>query len=753
MIEIELVGIGGQGSVVASKLLADAAVKAGYVSQAFAAYGAQRRGGEVESYIRLAHDKIFSHSKIYGADFTVFMGEELVDITQKRGKLKKGATILINSSKQPGDFPSLSDFKVITIDAKRIAIEKRLTLPSGIPIINTTVLGALWGLLPAVTLDQLIDALKEGKIPGIDRNIEAAREAYELVQGVSKEPGEDKGERTEGLEPVVFDLLPEYRPKLSPCQTACPAGERIELTAHYIQYGMYEDALETIKEENPFPGICGRVCFHPCETDCNRVRFDEGVATNALERAAFDYADSSKVKKPGKSKSTGKKVAIIGSGPSGMTAAYYLALLGHAITVFEGQSVAGGVPRFGIPEYHLPRGVVDREVSEITDLGVDIKLNSKVGEGIDFNKLVHDYDACLVATGAHRSTKLGIPGEDSGNVYSGLDFLRRVALGEKVSVGKRVVVIGGGNVAMDVARTAKRLGATEIHTVCLENRDEMPAYSWETEAAEAEGVKVQTAWGPSRILADHGKVSGVELKKCTAVFDSSGKFSPCYDDGDTLKIDCDTVITAVGEKVDLPFLDGAVKMAGPVIEADELGKTSVDGLYASGDATSLSRSVVEAIASGKRAAMGIDLFLTGADKKATDAFRMGGNGPVVMKRYLARDDTVENNQVVAYEDLNVAHFEEAPRMIAAELPAKQRVSDFSETSPGLTRESAAIEAERCFHCGACIRCEICYISCPDIAVSLDENGPSFDRNKEMCKSCGICVYECPSNAISWEGVA
>jgi glutamate synthase (NADPH/NADH) small chain len=436
-----------------------------------------------------------------------------------------------------------------------------------------------------------------------------------------------------------------------------------------------------------------------------------------------------------------------------MSCAYYLSLLGHRVTVFEAQPVAGGVPRFGIPEYHLPREIVDREIKEIADLGVEIKLNTKVGKDIPFNTVIKEFDACFIAAGAHRSTKLGIPGEDNKDVISGLGFLRSIALGEKVKIGKKVVVVGGGNVAMDVARTTRRLGATDVHVVCLESREEMPAYTWEIADAEIEGINIDPGWGPSQIISDKGKVSAIEFNKCVSVFDSDGKFNPKYDKKANLKLECNTVITAIGERVELPFPEGTVKMAGPVIEVDDLGRTSKAGVYAGGDATNISRSVVEAIASGKRAALGIDLFLNKTPQGKAAPFRKGKNGAISMGRYLTTDTRSESSEVVEYEKLNLSHFTNEPRVTMKELPVKTRLKDFRETKSGFSKENAITEASRCFHCGTCIICEVCYISCPDMAITLSAEGPSFSREFEVCKSCGICIYECPRNALSWEGVA
>jgi len=752
MIEIEFIGTGGQGSVVAAKLLADAAVKAGYNSQSFASYGAQRRGGDVESYIRLDEGPILAHSKIYGADYVIMMDEGMIEGAQGKGKIKPGSTVIINTTKSSEDFPSIKDSKVITMNANRIALENGVTLPNGMPIINTTMLGALWSLLPSTDIDQLIESFKEGNIPAVDRNIEATRKAYVGVQdsgGVAVK--EEIGVVETKL--VVSERVPEYSPKLAPCEVDCPAGESIKNTTHYIKYGQFEAALESIKEENPFPGICGRVCFHPCEANCNRIQYDEGIATNALERAAFDYADSSKVIKPEKKSLTGKKVAVVGSGPAGMTCAYYLALLGHGVTVFEAQPVAGGVPRFGIPEYRLPGDVVEREVGEIADLGVDIKLNTRVGKDISFDAITGEYDACLIAAGAHLSMSLGVPGEDSSGVISGLDLLKRVSLGEKVEVGGRVAVVGGGNTAVDSARTAKRLGAGEVTIVYRRSAEEMPAFEDEVKAAEKEGIKINYLAIPVKIHSEGNKVSKFECVKAElGEKDESGRRRPVPVEGSNFTIDVDTVVTALGETLELPFVDDTLKMAGGVIEVDTLGRTSVAGVYAGGDVASQSRSVVEAIASGKRAAVGIDLYLSGGDEKTVTPFQKDEKGALSMGRYLSGDTVSEGKEVVSYEDLNVAHFTEAPRSVMAELPVETRVKNFDETDLGFTREEAIAEAERCFHCGTCTLCEVCYITCPDMVVFLESDGPSFDENAEYCKSCGICIYECPRHAISWKGV-
>jgi NADPH-dependent glutamate synthase beta subunit-like oxidoreductase len=515
-------------------------------------------------------------------------------------------------------------------------------------------LGALWALLPSVEIDQLIESFRDGGIPYVEKNIEATREAYAGIKETDKVSTVEHIEVVE-VQPVVTERIPEYRPKLAPCEADCPAGEKIKNTAYFIQYGHFEEALESIKIENPFPGICGRVCFHPCETNCNRIKYDEGIATNALERAAFTHADRNKISKPEKKHPTGKKVAIVGSGPAGMTCAHFLTLLGHSVTVFEAQSVAGGVPRFGIPEYRLPKKVVDQEIEEITDLGVEIKLNTKVGKDIAFEAINKEYDATFIAAGAHRSMELGIPGEDNDEVLSGLNFLKRVNFGEKINIGSKVAVIGGGNTAVDSARTAKRLGAKEVNILYRRSAEEMPAFQDEVIAAEKEGIAISYLVMPIQVHSEGKGISKLEcIKAELGEKDDSGRRRPVPVEGSNFMIEVDTIITALGETLELPFPDGTVKLTGPVIEVDDLGKTSMKGVYAGGDVSSLTRSVVEAIASGKRATMGIDLYLTGGDEKTVKSFLEGPKGTLSMDRYLAGDTTNDSNEVVSYENLNLA---------------------------------------------------------------------------------------------------
>jgi len=540
---------------------------------------------------------------------------------------------------------------------------------------------------------------------------------------------------------------------MPPCEANCPAGEPIRTIISLIQDSQFEEALENIKTENPFSGTCGRVCFHTCEAQCNRNEYDEGIAITAIERAASDYARTAKVKRLAKKDDTGKRVAIIGSGPAGMTCAYFLALLGHAVTVFEALPVPGGIPRVGIPEYRLPKDVVDKEIDQVVELGINIRTGTQVGRDISFQDVVEEHDACLIATGAHKSLSLDIPGEDSEGVILGLDFLKGITLEREASLETRVAVIGGGNVAIDAARTAKRLGTPEVQIVCLESKEIMPAYQTEVEGAEKEGISILYQTMPVQIHRTGKQVDRLEcIKVAGGSRDEKGWFEwPKKIEGTNFTISAGSIIVAIGGAVDTAFLPDAIEKSGRLIRVDYLGRTSMAGVYAAGDATTAPGSVVEAIGSGKRAALGIDIFLKGADERQIIRGVMrGANCAISMEKYLAEDYTAKNGSLVSFADLNVNYFVKSSREQLPQLAVSARGSNFGEVNLGLSREAAIVEAERCFRCGHCNLCENCYIFCPDIAIIFDDKMSSFTINRDVCKGCGICIVECPCNAISWE---
>ncbi len=752
MVEIKFHGTGGHGIVVATKILADAAAKGGHHAQAFASYGAARRGGKVEGYVRVSDERVLLHSKVYEPDYAIIMDEGLAETTLP-SVVKENSIILINSPRSPDAFSPPGNRRLATVDADRIAADNGLQLPSGIRIINTTMLGAIAALLPAVSPDHLAEAIEESGISQPQKNIKAAQEAYRRVRAqlaAAITPKEIKEEAPQ----ATVERRPLCRAGTSPCEANCPAGEGIERTLSLIQSNRFEEALANIMMENPFPGVCGRVCFHPCQSNCNRGQYDEAIAINALERAAFDHAGKLS-RRPLMKERTGKKVAIIGSGPAGMAGAYFLALSGHEVTVFEASPVPGGIPRIGIPEYRLPRRVVDKEMEQIVALGIDVRTNTTVGKDVSFTSIVEEYDACFIAIGAHRSMSLSIPGEDGEGVILGLEVLKEAALGVEPVLGARVAVIGGGNVAIDAARTAKRSGAQEVTIVYRRSVKEMPAYRKEVEAAESEGIKILYLTMPVQIHRRGKRIEKLEcIKTRLGKKDKDGRRKPERIEGTNFMLDVDTVIAAVGETVEAPFLPDTLETIDSLIRVDYLGRTSVPGIYAGGDAATLSRTVTEAIASGKRAAVGIDIFLGSKDEEPiVKAISKGDKGAISMERYLAGDYSTKDRSVVSFSDLNLNYFEKLPRVELPEVPVSERVSNFGEVDLGLSRTEAIRETERCFHCGHCNLCENCYIFCPDLAVTLDDKGLAFTINYDLCKRCGICIEECPRHAICWEEVS
>jgi NADPH-dependent glutamate synthase beta subunit-like oxidoreductase len=395
---------------------------------------------------------------------------------------------------------------------------------------------------------------------------------------------------------------------LIPCIANCPAGIDIPRYINFINEGKYAEADAVIRERIPFPGILGRVCFHPCEDVCRRSELNQPMAICALKWFAADNNDGSFKLKP--KKSTAKKVAIVGSGPSGLTAAYYLALSGHNVTVFEAEKEIGGMLRYALPDYRLSPEILEKEISVIKDLKVEFKTNSPIGKKLTLSNLRKDFDSVFIGSGACLSKKIPVDGSNLKEVEWGLDFLRDVKKQNITSMSGRLVVIGGGNVAMDVARTAIRLGASDVQLACLECDQEMPAHDWEIADAKEEGVMMHPSWGPSKILGKNGKVTGIELIKCTSVFDKKGKFDPKFDSCETKKIETDKVILAIGQSSDLSWLKDINTKTGTISIGKDM-QTNLPGVYAGGEVARGPASVVEAVADGAAAASAIDKYLDG----------------------------------------------------------------------------------------------------------------------------------------------
>ncbi|MHC4779529.1 MAG: FAD-dependent oxidoreductase [Planctomycetota bacterium] len=391
------------------------------------------------------------------------------------------------------------------------------------------------------------------------------------------------------------------------CRAACPAYTDTRTYAHLIAEGKYEEAMDVLLEANPFSSVCGLICHHPCELDCRRVDVDEGVSLRALKRFVMEQTREYRKKRLKKIEPThSEKVAVIGAGPSGMTAAADLARAGYPVTVFERSDKPGGMLTGAIPPYRLPLSVVMEDVDDIVGLGVELKTSVDVGVDVTLKSLeAEGFKAVVVATGLAESRSIDIPGIDSEGVHKAIPYLWTVTRSDPQKLGASAVVIGGGNVAADVARSARRAGVAKVVMISLESRKEMPAWEWEIEECEDEGVEIMNSWGPKAIVADGGKVKAIEFKRCTRVFDENGRFSPQFDEGETTTVETEAVILAIGQGGDLSFLEGTdVETAGPgriVWDADTLA-TSKKGLFASGEIVTGPGSAVDAVASGHRVA-------------------------------------------------------------------------------------------------------------------------------------------------------
>jgi 2-oxoacid:acceptor oxidoreductase delta subunit (pyruvate/2-ketoisovalerate family) len=546
-------------------------------------------------------------------------------------------------------------------------------------------------------------------------------------------------------------IKPIYRDRVAPCNEGCPVGIDIEGYMNLLRQGRRQDALDLLLRENPMPAVTGRVCYHPCENACNRRQYDEAVGIRDVERMLGDLA----LAEPPTPKvdTRAGKVAIIGSGPAGLACAYHLARLGYAATVFEAAPEAGGILRLGIPDYRLPAAILQGEIDRIKKMGVEIRCGVKVGADLAWEEL-DGYDAVFLATGAHHSRQLGLDGEEAEGIQSGLSFLRRVSLGENPDVGRQVLVLGGGNTAMDCARTALRRGA-QVEVLYRRTRAEMPAIDEEIEDAQREGIKLSFLVAPKGIRIENGKVTGLDcVRMRLGDPDASGRRRPVPVENSDFFVAGDMVLTAIGEVIDPASLPAAIKTDNGAVPVSPLGAATTR-FFAGGDLVAQPRTVAHALGAGKRAALGIDHALrkaAGEDiaEVPVDDLRFGGLGNVSMTRWREDDPVVRHdsvNEVARFEDLNMDHFPRRPRHHGEQLAPDLCRQDFTEVLAGLPLDAAMAEAKRCFNCGVCNTCELCLIFCPDLAITLRADGEGFDINYDYCKGCGVCNAECPRGAM------
>jgi len=501
---------------------------------------------------------------------------------------------------------------------------------------------------------------------------------------------------------VEVCILDNLRLQLSPCRQACPVGMNCQGYIHHLGQGKMDKGWEMIREAVPFGGILGRICSRPCEAACNRIKVDrQPVAIRDLKRFLADQ--DGKPWMPPMSEEKPHQVAVVGAGPAGLTASFYLRSWGFRVTLYDRESAPGGLLRWAIPEFRLPLEVLDRDLGFLKAMGIEFKGNRTLGKDLDLEKLEEESDAVLLALGAYGQTRLGVPGEKTPGILPALDFMKSVREGKPPKVGEKVVVVGGGNAAVDAAQTALRLGARKVHLVSLEKREEMPAFSWSVAEAEEEGVDIQNGWGPLKFRAGENKVAGVSFKKCVAVCDSQGSFSPSYDEKTTLDLPADTVILAVGQKAERGMLESSLHGPEGVRCHPVTLQTRNPKIFVAGDFLRGPKTLVDAMAQGKEAALSIQRLLGGED------LEYGRVNPTV---YELQFDP----------DLSRAKTRQRVGMPAIPLSGRK---GFQEVARGYSREEAMAEAERCLDCGVpfgirtCWFCLPCEIECPEEALYVE----------------------------------
>jgi len=531
---------------------------------------------------------------------------------------------------------------------------------------------------------------------------------------------------------------PVYVRRMPPCRSSCPTSEDIRGYLTVVAQSMdnktpvdeaLDEAWYTLTDKNPFPAIHGRICPHPCEGGCNRLYKDGSVAINSFERVVGDHGLKRGLKlRMLTDKKRDKKIAIMGAGPSGMSCAYQLARRGYKVTVFEAAKQSGGMLRYGIPKYRLPREILDAEMQRVLNLGVELRCDTKVGVDIPFPQLKKEYDAIYVAVGAQKGGKLGIPGEDIPNVIRGVDFLHKINSGENVAIGKKAVVVGGGNTAIDAARVSRRLGA-DVTLLYRRTKSEMPAIKEEIAAAEAEGVQFHFLAAPVSAEVKGGKANGAVSLKCIKMKlgekDKSGRSRPVPIDGSGFTVEADTVLSAVGQE---PDLEGMTELANKHswIDANAARETSIPGVYAGGDVVGVDIAVT-AVGHGRKAARAIDAFLHDRTYREPSAPRP-----------------------IKHTEMKLDYYKEAPRNDAEELAPEKRIGGFEEIHKTLTTEQAIAESKRCMSCGLCFTCDRCRVFCPREAISRDKSqlvGQKMFSDYTRCFGCHICAEACPSGYI------
>ena len=509
---------------------------------------------------------------------------------------------------------------------------------------------------------------------------------------------------------------PVYVDRLPPCNDACPAGEDIQSWLYRAEPGDYRAAWDRLVEQNPFPAVMGRICYHPCETACNRAQLDEAVGINSVERFLGDLAIERGWSLPPPGTDTGKRVLVVGAGPAGLSATYHLRRLGHQVRLVDSALKFGGMMRYGIPAYRLPRAVLDAEIDRLLALGVDAQT-SHVVHDIERERRDGGFHAVFLAVGAQIGRRVDIPAGDSSRVLDAVSFLHQVADNDPPLLGRRVVVYGGGDTAIDAARTARRLGATDAVVVYRRNRERMPAHQDQVEEAITEGVTMR--WLSTLTSFENGHMVVEKMRLNQEGFpEPTGEFE---------ELDSDSLVLALGQDTDLSLLDRAPGVAfdAGVVDVLPTMMTGRSGIFAGGDVVPSERTATVAIGHGKRAARSIDAFVS-----------------------LQAPVDADRPDLATFDRLNTWYYSDAPRTRRPELELARRQNTFEEVVGGLTESNALFEARRCLSCGNCFECDNCYGVCPDNAVIKLSSSPRYQFDYDFCKGCGICAQECPCGAIA-----
>ncbi|MBW1963521.1 MAG: FAD-dependent oxidoreductase [Deltaproteobacteria bacterium] len=519
-------------------------------------------------------------------------------------------------------------------------------------------------------------------------------------------------------------LMPVNMMQTPPCTQSCPAGNDIRGFLRVLAEKQdYEEAWHVLTRTNPLPATCGRVCPHPCEAGCNRRDFDTPLAINSAERAVGDYGLEYNLKHKKLISKRKEKVAVVGSGPAGLSCAFHLTKRGFQVKIFEANSEPGGWMRYGIPSYRLPNYILKQEIEKILELGIEIECNVKVGVNIPMDHLTRHYNAVFLGLGAQMGTSIKVPGEDTQNVFSGVEFLKLINSGQIVEVGRDVIVVGGGNTAMDCARVAKRLGAN-VSVFYRRTRVEMPAITAEIDEAMEERIMFRYHTNPVKIITDEDRVVGLlcgqmELKEP----DASGRARPVPIEDSESIYPANTVIMATGQAVDYDGIE-IQKQNDQWISTNENLMTSIDGVFAGGDAVLGLETVAVAIGQGLRAASAIEDYIEGN-----------------VESQLAPPP------VIYSKDLNTYYYTQEKRFSKEAVSIHTRLKNFREIYPSFDRQEIIKEAERCFSCGLCFYCGNCYMYCPDNAVKISPSTGKYDFDLDFCKGCGLCAIECPCHYI------